>query len=122
MFCGTLGHVMVPVFFYMLSTDCWLSFIATNARLAMLFTSKKDYMRESEKERERERERGRGEAGGVGGKGRVLRDRMSTGRSVICQIQCFSTEALTLCIITPGKPRDSPLNQVILLFCLTTKA
>ncbi len=116
MFCGTLGHVMVPVFFYTLSTDCWLSFTATNARLAMLFTSKKDYMRESE------RERGRGEAGGVGGKGRVLRDRMSTGRSVICQIQCFSTEALTLRIITPGKPRDSPLNQVILLFCLTTKA
>lgn len=114
MFCGTLGHVMVPVFFYMLSTDCWLSFTATNARLAMLFTSKKDYMRESERER--------GEAGGVGGKGRVFRDRMSTGRSVICQIQCFSPEALTRRIITPGKPRDSPLNQVILLFFLTTKA
>ncbi|KAG1934904.1 hypothetical protein F2P79_019638 [Pimephales promelas] len=30
----------------------------------------------------------------------------------ICQIQCFSTEALTPRIITPGKPRNSPLNQV----------
>lgn len=30
MFCGTLGHVMVPVLF-MLSSDCWLSFTATNA-------------------------------------------------------------------------------------------
>ncbi|CAM4589819.1 unnamed protein product [Leuciscus chuanchicus] len=29
----------------------------------------------------------------------------------ICQIQCFSTEALTPRIITPGKPRNSPLNQ-----------
>jgi len=116
MFCGTLGHVMVPVL-VMLSADCWLSFTATNASLAILFTSKNNCMDGIIRKWERERERG--EAGGVGGKGRVLRDRMS---KEICQIQCFSTEALTPRIITPGKPRNSPLNQVILLFFPITKA
>lgn len=82
-----------------------------NASLYILFTSKNNYMAGIIRKWERERERG--EAGGVGGKGRVLRDRMSRK---ICQIQCFSTEALTPRIITPGKPRNSPLNQVISLF------
>lgn len=91
-------HFMVPVLFYMLSADCWLSLTATNASLAMLFTSKNNYMARIIRESERGRRRG-----GVGRKGRVLRDRMSRK---ICQIHCFFTEALTPRIITPGKPRN----------------
>lgn len=91
-------NFMVPVLFYMLSADCWLSLTATNASLAMLFTSKNNYMARIIRESERGRRRG-----GVGRKGRVLRDRMSRK---ICQIHCFFTEALTPCIITPGKPRN----------------
>lgn len=118
MFCGTMGHVRL-----LFSSISLLLTVGYHLQLHIpvwpccLHQRKITWIiRESERGRER------GEAGGVGGKGRVLRDRMSTGRSVSCQIQCFSTEALTLRIITPGKPRDSPLNQVILLFFLTTKA
>lgn len=108
-----VGHWVMLWFLF---CSCFLLTVGYHLQLQMpvldiLFTSKNNYMDGIIRKWERERERG--EAGGVGGKGRVLRDRMSRK---ICQIQCFSTEALTPRIITPGKPRNSPLNQVILLF------
>lgn len=101
---------MVPVLFYTVGYHWQLQMPAWPCCLHQ----KNNYMARIIRESERGRKRG-----GVGGKGRVLRDRMSRK---ICQIHCFFTEALTPRIITPGKPRNSPLNQVILLIFPITKA